>query len=306
MGLFSRTTKKDTTVEQKKTTYAVQARIKNILGLKKLTPMPANAMQAFQLASDPKAAINDFVRIIGTDEALSARILRVANSVYFSRGAPATDIQTAVANIGIEELRCILSAALIRNLLKGQDTFREQLWSNAIATAVFAKGLARFCPNITASEAFLSGLMHDLGKLIMTKETASLYQKVNLKVSTGEFSFIEAEEIVYELNHVEVGKWAADSWNFPALITQAIVEHHLPWPNRKDRINIGTLIGIADTIAHAEGIGHPRGMIGFKQAATEKLASAWKLLEISNEQGLQFIQQQLRQYEENLNMLDIK
>lgn len=82
----------------------------------KLESMPVQAAQAFQIASDPKAKQDDFVKIIEADEALSARIIRVANSVYFFRGTKATDIENAVNNIGLEELRCLISATMSEKL----------------------------------------------------------------------------------------------------------------------------------------------------------------------------------------------
>jgi len=308
MTLFSRLksskAKNPSDDSRRKTSAAVQARIKNILGLKQLSPLPANAMQAFELSSDPSASISDFVQVIESDEALSSRVVRVANSVYFSRGTPASNIDAAVANIGLDELRCLLSASLIKNLLKGQDTFREQLWTNAVATAVFAKGLSRYLPNIASSEAFLCGLVHDVGKLVMTRETDELYKKVNSLVSDGEMDFVEAEERIFELNHVEVGAWVAEAWNFPELVLDSISEHHRPFPEQADKVTAPMLVKIADSVAHAEGLGHPRGMSGFQQAARANLQCCWALIGISDEDGKRFIKDYRREFEESLSLYE--
>ena len=89
-----------------RTNLATANRIKNILGIRELESMPLQAARAFQLASDPKANSADFVHVIEQDEALGSKIIRVANSVYFFRGTKATDIEKAVNNIGLNELRC--------------------------------------------------------------------------------------------------------------------------------------------------------------------------------------------------------
>lgn len=281
LGLTAKTNQAHAEVSP--TPRAVASRIKTILGIRQLEPMPSQAARAFQLASDPRATAADFVSVVESDEVISSRIIRIANSVYFFRGTAAVDIEKAVANIGLNELRCLLSATLLKSLLKGRQAEREQIWANAVATGICARQLSRYTNGIGDGEAFLCGLVHDLGKLIMLQRAPDLYRKVQQKLCSGEIDSIDAEEEVFEINHIEVGKWVAESWNFPKSAIMAISLHHEPWP--KDITGKVTstalLVKIADTIAHSQGIGHPPEQRKFQTRAENQLPNAVKLLGIS-------------------------
>ncbi len=264
-----------------KTSLATEMRIKATLGIRKLDSMPAQAVRAFQLASNPRAKTDDFVKIIEADEVLSARIIRIANSVYFRRGEEAKDIVKAVANIGLDELRCLISATVLKSLLQGRHPAREQIWANSVACAISCRILSANT-KISSGEAFLCGLLHDVGKLIMIQKNAKLYEKVLLLVGRGEKSFVQAEDEVFDLNHVEVGRWIAERWRFPEAARRAVAFHHHNWPKdaakRGKGVSHAMLVKAADTIAHAAGIGHPSTFRGFQRSAEEELPAALLVL----------------------------
>ena len=279
-----------------KTSLATEMRIKNTLGIRKLDSMPAQAARAFQLASDPNAKTDDFVKVIEADEVLSARIIRIANSVYFRRGEEAKDIEKAVANIGLNELRCLISATMLKSLLQGKHKSREQIWANAVATGICCRKFSRYT-GINEGEAFLCGLLHDVGKLIMLRKNAQLYERVLALVGNGEKSFVQAEDEIFELNHVEVGRWIAEKWSFPDAAIRAVAFHHHTWPSdeskRGKNCSHAMLVKAADTIAHAAGIGHPSMYRPFQNKAREELPSALLQLGMSKDQNPEGILQTL-------------
>jgi len=271
-----------------KTTLATEMRIKSTLGIRKLDSMPVQAARAFQLASNPRAKIDDFVTIIEADEVLSARIVRIANSVYFRRGEEAKDIAKAVANIGLDELRCLISATMLKSLLQGKHPAREQIWANAVATGVCCRKLSRYT-KISEGEAFLCGLLHDVGKLMMIRKNGKLYEKVLQLAGGGEKSFIQAEDAIFDLNHIEVGRWISQKWHFPEVAVRAVAFHHHNWPKDPSKRGKGAshamLVKAADTIAHAAGIGHPSSFRGFQQRAEEEMHAALLLLGLDGTEG---------------------
>lgn len=310
MGFFSKrsssSAESSSSIAIRPTSAATAQRIKNILDLREVEAMPTHALQAFRLASDPKARTQDFVDVIQSDDALGARVIRVANSVYFSRGTPATDIDKAVANIGLDELRCLLSASMLRSLLQSRHPVREQIWANSIGTAVGTKILSSLISGCSSGEAFLAGLVHDVGKLIMIRKMASRYEQVIKLVASGERTFVEAEEMVYETNHVEVGKWIAESWKFPPLALRAIFCHHDAWAEEPERRGSGTPIGLlvraADTISHSLGIGHSRAMAGFRRRAQDELQVVFQQLSLGTDEGMEIIKKFEIQFEEEMGL----
>ncbi len=283
----------------RRTSPATAERIKNILGIRELEMMPAQAARAFELSSDPQAKADDFVHVIESDEALSARVIRVANSVYFFRGNAANDIEKAVANIGLDELRGLLSATMLRSLLNTASSVREQLWGNSVATAIASRLLARSTTHLSTSEAFLAGLLHDVGKLVMIRRGGNRYDKVLQIVAGGEKNFIEAEEVVFEVNHVEVGKYVAEEWHFPARIIETIALHHEPIPE-ESRPSLPTLVHTADLISHANLLGHAPPLRSFGKHSRQAVLPLLGRFSLSEESYVGFCEDLQAQYEKEL------
>lgn len=261
-----------------KTSRSDEERIIRTLGLRHLETMPTQAAKAFQLSCNPKATLEDFVSIVESDEVLSARILRIANSVYFRRGDQAKDISRAVANIGLNEIKCLLSATMLKSLLKAKSKFRTNIWANSIATGIGARILSG-STNIPSGEAFLCGILHDVGKLIFLERLPKEYEAVLQKMYNSEEGSVGIEDGTFELNHVEVGKWLAEKWSFPEVVRSAIFYHHNTWPKdphqRGKATSHAMLIKCADTLSHSLRLGHPNSMayLGtISKAEIEKVA----------------------------------
>ena len=285
--------------------YATKERIKAILQIRQLEPMPAQAARAFQLASDPLATASDFVNVIEGDEVLGARVIRVANSVYFFRGTAAHDIEKAVANIGLDELRCLISATMLRSLLQGKAQAREQVWANSVATAIGCKILSRRT-DISYGAAFLCGLLHDVGKLIMIRRNPELYQTAFNLIGAEHKDSVEIEERLFELNHTEVGKWVGETWSFPPEAVLAIQSHHEPWPKNPSLRGRGTspemLVKSADTLAHACGIGHPPSYRSFQKIKEQELPQVWQQIGIPEGDTTALIEEFKAQYEKEFSL----
>lgn len=269
------------------TSVATRERIKNILGIRELESMPAQAARAFQLSSDPRASLNDFTKIIESDEALVSRIIRIANSVYFYRGTPADDIEKSVTNIGLTELRGLLSATMLRSLTKSKHPIREVVWKHSVSTGMFTRYLARQTNNISEGEAFLGGILHDIGKLVMISKNPQGYAQVVSLQNQG-IASIEAEEKIFKVNHVDVGKWVAQSWNFPPKTIQAIAFHHEPWPvdnGRNSKQSLPFLVKAASALSHASGVAESLTYSKSQPRNKNELLAAFSFLELDEKAG---------------------
>ena len=170
---------------------------------------------------------------------------------------------------------------MLHSLLQAKHPAREQVWSNAVATAIGCRILSRYT-SIPEGEAFLSGLLHDVGKLIIIRRAGQEYDRVVRIVGTEPKSFVEAEEQVLQLNHVEVGTWVGESWNFPPSAVRSIAEHHEPWSTdswqKGKNCPVPMLVKAADTFAHSLGLGHPPILRGFKDRAIAEREQAFAQL----------------------------
>lgn len=290
MGIFGSFNQGQLTTENMEklplTSLADEARISQVLGLRSLESMPTQAAQAFKLACSPKSTLGDFTKVVESDEVLSARIIRIANSVYYRRGEEAKDISRAVATIGLDEIRCLLSAAMLKSLLNSKSSYRNNIWGNSVATGIAARLLSSFTL-IPEGEAFLCGILHDAGKLIFIQRLPIEYSKVLELGFRSEKQFHEIELEEFNVTHIEVGKWLAEKWNFPETVRLAISLHHETWPKdplfKGKKTSSAMLIKCADTIAHAAYLGHPSKLSNFGKNAQMQLTHVGSQLEIELE-----------------------
>ena len=275
---------------------AIVDSIASATGVRSIPPMPGAAQKAFQLATDPNAEVRDFLSVIESDESLSARVLRIANSVYYDRGNKSSTVEEAIRVIGLDELKGLLNANTLTEIFPSPHPARTQLWANDIATALICRSLAaRLMPNRT-SLAFVCGLMHDIGKLLLLQRTPEDYSKVIRLVEREALDFTRAEEQVYPFDHAQVGQLIAEKWNFAPEVIEAIANHH-KYDNKilgsdsstnvevPKSSNFSWIVYCADTIAHSLGLGQPANFHKFKGQQEAKLEAIWKSLAIAeNEQ----------------------
>jgi len=261
----------------------VEQSILSAVGARSIPPMASAAQKAFQLATDPKADARDFIEVIESDEGLSARVIKIANSVYFDRGKKSSTIEESVVVIGINELRSLLNATTLSEIFPSRHSARPQLWTHNLGTAIIAKALARRLLPARAELAFLGGLMHDIGKLLLIQKASDDYTTIMKKVEQDGIDFCTAEEEVFPFNHTQVGQLIGQRWNFSPELLSIIGRHHESWERITPvagSVTLPAIIKAADTVCHALGIGHTRGFHRLKNRATEELASAWQALGI--------------------------
>lgn len=277
---------------------AITSTILGVVGTRSIPTMPAAAQKAFQLSTNPKAEARDFIEVIESDEALAARVIKIANSVYFDRGKASKTIEDSVVVIGINELRNLLSATTLSEIFPTTHKARSQLWENDIATAVIAKSIAQMHLPSQTEVAFLGGLMHDIGKLLLLQRCGGDYQKVFEQVERSGQAFCEAEAQIYPFDHTEVGQLIGERWNFSPELISIIRWHHQPWDQlSKSGISLPLIVRAADTIAHALGLGHPRGYAKLKEKNADELATVWTHLKVSESSSREMLERFQRAYD---------
>mgnify|MGYP002075668784 CR=1 FL=1 len=292
--MFSKLFKNKQVEEVPQLSPGIRESMMTFLGTRGIPPMPNSAQKAFKLTVDPNATATDFVEVIESDEALSARIVKISNSVYFDRGTPSRTIEESVNKIGLNELRCLLNANTLPELLPSANPLRAQLWLNDIATAIFARNIAAMkCPALQGT-AFLGGLMHDIGKLLLLQRLDEDYAKIVKEVQLGEHNFCSAEEEHLPFNHCQLGQLLAEKWNFGPDLMTIIREHHEPWnklnSNKTNHYLLTTVVKAADIIAHSLGIGHATGFASFRERNLENLDEALGNIGIPASQKKSFLE----------------
>ncbi|MCB0328868.1 MAG: HDOD domain-containing protein [Bdellovibrionales bacterium] len=255
--------------------------ISNSLGSKAIPVLPDSAQRIFMVVTDPDSQALDFVAAIEGDEGLSSKIIKIANSVYYDRGNGSQSVVEAVATIGTNELRNILGASTLSALFPSTHPLRDQLWEHNVAVAVFSRELAARKAAGRENEAFLGGLLHDVGKLLLLEINSTQYEMI-LKKAGRNGSFTAEEEEVYPFNHCELGQFIGELWNFSDELKMVMRLHHDPLEDLQ-RASLPLIVKAADLIAHKLRIGFPSGLTTLQNNASLKVFEALEKLEISSD-----------------------
>lgn len=221
--------------------------------IQKLPSLPNVVAEVLHSFENENIAVTTLANTIANDQALVARVMRVANSPFFGLSGQVGTIFEAISVLGFNNLRGLVTAAAFINTFPQVSKRFDwtSYWRHSIATAVCAKVLARRV-GLNPETAFTAGLLHDIGKLVMGvyfPESFTRMVEVE-KISTVEALLAERAEI--GLDHAELGREIANRWHFPDAIREAIGQHHLPEKADKE-INLCDVIYIANLFSHALG-----------------------------------------------------
>jgi HD-like signal output (HDOD) protein len=186
-----------------------------------LPSFPEIAVRVRRVLSDPKSSVEQVVRVVGSEPALAARLLRIANSASLNRsGRAVNDLRTAINRIGYNMVRSAsisFSMAQIRksNKLAGLEHHLNDLWQRSSSVAAFAYVLAKKCTKVNPDEAMLTGMMHGIGKLYVFTR---VIDHPELFASNTMLNQIIGEW------HASIGRAILENWNFSEAMARAVGE----------------------------------------------------------------------------------
>lgn len=201
----------------------------------KLPTLPDVVTKIMKMVDDPKVRISDIGAVIAQDPAITAKVLRIANSAYYGLAKAAISPEQAATVIGGRSLRNIaLQASVIGNfehLASRYDFDVNELWVHSVFTAQLCQELARRAPpspSIGPEEFYTCGLLHDVGKAVMLDSLREEYMAVYKHARDTSEAIHLAEERILGFTHVEVGALVAQRWQFPEPVAHAIRFCHGP------------------------------------------------------------------------------
>ena len=177
---------------------------RKIYAIRDLPTLPAIAQKLMKLADDDSAGMQQLATMISSDQALSARVLSLANSAYYGHRATVSTIQRAMIVIGMNMLKQISLSVLVCGTIGRGGKDRSQFWKHSFGTATASALIAKRAGLRDADTYFMAGLLHDVGKILL------------------EMYFPNETE----LDHTEVGAWMAERWQLPPDLISAIGYHH--------------------------------------------------------------------------------
>ncbi|MEE9441771.1 MAG: HDOD domain-containing protein [candidate division Zixibacteria bacterium] len=249
--------------------------VKNcITDLRGLPSQPVVIQKLQALMTKQNANSHEVARIIETDQGFTARVLKLVNSSFYGLPRSISSVDEAITILGFNSVHQLLLTTSILNSIKIEDESFElsEFWKHSFAVGVIAKHLLAKRSKDEQDEAFISGVLHDIGKLIMVN---------NDSVKFAEFfsgkekaTNLKEENEYFGMDHQSLGELLAKKWNFPEKIRITIGSHHQPIMD-SENTRLIACVYISDIIAHAMDIGNS-GTYYISEFSCE----AWKILDI--------------------------
>ncbi len=223
-----------------------------VQSIAQLPALPAVASQVIQLVDNPKTSTSTLGKLIATDQALTAKVLKIANSPFYGFPKKISTIDFAIIVLGYDALKeIVISTSLVSSLEEKSDGHfnSKAFWDHAITTGILARRLARDLGYRVSGEVFVGGLLHDMGISILNRHFRDEYRRIVGIARETDLTFIEAEESVLGVTHAEVGGWLAERWNLPDHLVEAVALHHAPAKAVRNQ-DLVSLIHCADAMAY--------------------------------------------------------
>lgn len=266
----------------------------------KLYTLPTIYYRIDEAIQNPNSTTSQIGHIISEDTALSARLLKLVNSVFYNFPSKIDTISGAVTVIGTKQLRDLVLATSVVQIFKGiPDNVinMQDFWLHSIASGVCAKVLATERNESNIEALFVAGLLHDIGSLIIYSQRPE--QAVNvLATARKEKALLHSQEkTLLGFSHSEVGGLLVKNWRLPQNLVNTITYHHAPTKARGNRTE-ACIIHVADVICNALELG-----TSGERYVPPMDKSAWKALEIDPKQISKMVPIIERQFKETAQII---
>lgn len=218
-----------------------------------LPAFPHAVIHVLNTLNDPGASMVDLASYIERDPVMTGRVVAQAN-VAARMGmheAKLENVYTAAALLGISKLREVVASVCLADFFKGSRV-SSGFWDHSAGVAMVAQELANrtgFLPDF----AFIAGLLHDVGQLWMERFYRTEFSEAQEAVKNGNVTIVQSEQLVFGMDHMEVGVCLGEYWGLPKPIQDAILGHHRPDPRGMDKLV--AIVHVAEVMANALDLG---------------------------------------------------
>jgi putative nucleotidyltransferase with HDIG domain len=230
-----------------------------ILSTCDIPSVPHVALKVINLIENPNTRLDDIQKAIMADQALTSRVLKIANSAFYGLRHNVETVSEAVAIIGFNTLKSIVLAAATREVYKRFGIIEQKLWEHSLGVSIAASVIARRTGRVKTEEAAIAGLLHDVGKVLMDNSQPERFSLLMERVYSDRVTFSSIEREYFGFGHAEAGCILAEKWGFPLILCDVIRDHHNCEVNSGEdpyRDDLCRVISLADTICVRLGVGY--------------------------------------------------
>lgn len=220
-----------------------------------LPVLPQVASSVLRLADDPNASPKMMERVIERDPAVTAKILRVANSAYYGQ-SNIGDIKRAIGVLGMNAVRSLVVGVVFQQMAAAREYApsysKLEFWRHSLAVAVTSRIIGKLKLPALAEELYVAGMMHDVGMLVMDRFCPDEFDRAIQFARAQQVPMHLAEKFALGFDHCQVGAMLAEKWGLAPMVARAIEFHHRPAADPENRIT-NAIVSLADSLAHRAG-----------------------------------------------------
>lgn len=209
-----------------------------------LPSMPNIVSEALNIIEDPKSNINQLAEIISKDISITTEILKMVNSAYYGFPTQITSINKAMALLGFSKVKSLILSVAIKPMMMSHCG--KNLWEHSIRCAVGCELLAKSLGKEDTDEAFIMGLLHDIGKTVLEVYNKDASREISRLVGVGADRLV-AEKMIFGFHHTEIGEQLVIKWKLPMVIGSSVRYHHEP--QCSDNLTMVGCVYVADRVS---------------------------------------------------------
>jgi len=221
-----------------------------------LPPLPTVVTRALDMLSDPEVDIREVEKVIGNDQSLVTKLIKISNSALYSGLQRVESLSQALARLGARTTKSlILSTSMQAYFFRnnpGMKTWGQSLWQHAAECGTAARRIAVAAGYDDPEKAFVGGVLHDIGKLVLLLVSGDIYRRIQSLKKRESLRDHEAEKRILKTDHMEIGELLMEKWNMPASAKACVKFHH-----HVERA--GTDPSLVRIVAYANHLSHLHG-----------------------------------------------
>jgi HD-like signal output (HDOD) protein len=231
---------------------------KLLVKVKDMPPLPQSITQILELTRNPKSSVQDLAKVLERDPKLAANILRLANVSYYGFSREISTISYAIVCLGLDTVKSIALNSSAQEMLNDEISAyaleKGMLWQYSICCATCARIIAKRIRFKESEEAYIAGLLLDIGKIILSSYAEEYFIQIIEKSKSNRVPFDRTEQEVLGFDHSQIGWRIIKKWNLPRSLVEAVKYHHRP-DKAKTHKKLTYIVHLADAISCMLGIG---------------------------------------------------
>ena len=243
--------------------FSRESKLKKIKAcIARMPSLSTTVVKVLDTCNDPMASANDLKRVVSLDPVLTARVLKLINSAYYSLGKPVASLSRAIIMLGVNTVKNLaLSSTIIENLnsmRSGHLFSADDFWGHSLSVGVVAKLLAHFTgvPAKKREEYFVAGLLHDIGKIPLHRKFPDDYHRICESAQKGRVELYRNEFECLGIDHGAVGNIIGNKWHLGSSLLESLTYHHNPEDSATHCREFVSIIALANLLALQLNIGN--------------------------------------------------